>query len=99
MAPTRTDRRSGARFKPSLTGAVDLTPAARRCRRKFLHFFPAGFRDETYVDWERGYKWEAHERWCELLRRASFQSLLDDGNYESIARYAVSIESRTNLLF
>lgn len=99
MPTNRTDRRSGARFKPSLAGHDQLTAAARRCRRKFLRFFPAGFRDETYVEWERGYKWEAHERWCELLRRASFQSLLDDGNYEAIARSAVSIESRTNLLF
>ena len=31
-----------------------------RCRRKFLRFFPGGFRDETYLDWERTYKWEAH---------------------------------------
>ena len=99
MATTRTDRRRGARFKPSLTGAASLAPAARRCRRKFLHFFPGGFRDETYVDWERGYKWEAHERWCELLRRGSFRSLLDAGEYDTVARHAVSIESRTNLLF
>jgi hypothetical protein len=97
--PTRTDRRSGARFKPSLTGGADLSPDARRCRRKFLRFFPAGFRDETYVEWERGYKWEAHERWCQVLRRNLFQSLIDDGDYAAIAKHAVSIESRTNLLF
>jgi hypothetical protein len=97
--PTRTDRRSGARFKPSLTGGSDLTPEARRCRRKFLRFFPAGFRDETYMDWERGYKWEAHERWCQVLRRNTFQSLLDDGDFAAVAKHAVSIESRTNLLF
>jgi len=97
--PTRTDRRSGARFKPSLKGGTGLSPAARRCRGKFLRFFPAGFRDETYVDWERGYKWEAHERWCAPLRRAAFQSLLDDGDYAAIAKHAVAIESRTNLLF
>jgi hypothetical protein len=99
MPTNRTDRRSGARFKPSLTGSGELTTPARRCRRKFLRFFPSGFRDDTYVDWERGYKWEAHERWCEHLRRASFRSLLDDGNYEAVAKYAVAIESRTNLLF
>jgi hypothetical protein len=97
--PTRTDRRSGARFKPSLSGSSDLSPEARRCRRKFLRFFPAGFRDETYVDWERGYKWEAHERWCQALRRNAFQSLIDDGDYAAIAKQAVTIESRTNLLF
>ena len=97
--PTSTDRRSGARFKPSLAGSADLSPEARRSRRKFLRFFPKGFRDETYVDWERGYKWEAHEKWCEQLRRNTFQSLLDDGDYASIAKAAVTIESRTNLLF
>ena len=97
--PTRTDRRSGARFKPSLAGSDTLSTEARRCRRKFLRFFPAGFRDETYVDWERGYKWEAHERWCQVLRRNAFQSLIDDGDFATIAKHAVTIESRTNLLF
>jgi hypothetical protein len=36
---------------------------AERCRKKFLRFFRKGFHDPKYVDWERGYKWEAHERW------------------------------------
>ena len=36
---------------------------AAACRRKFLRYFPGGFGDETYLDWERDYKWEAHERW------------------------------------
>ena len=99
MPSARTDRRRQTRFKPSVAGGNQLTTNARRCRRKFLRFFPAGFHDETYVDWERGYKWEAHERWCELLRRASFQSLLDAGEYATIAKYAVSVEARTNLLF
>lgn len=31
-----------------------------RCRTKFLRHFPKGFRDETYLDWERTYKWNAH---------------------------------------
>lgn len=70
-----------------------------KCRRKFLRFFPAGFDDETYLDWERGYKWEAHERWNEQLGKAEFQSLLRAGKFEEIARRAVTIESRTNLLF
>lgn len=99
MPDSRTDRRSEARFRPSLTGSAELTPQARRCRRKFLRFFPAGFRDETFVDWERGYKWAAHERWCEVLRRGAFRSQLDDGDFAAIAKHAVTIESRTNLLF
>lgn len=72
---------------------------AERCRRKFLRFFPAGFRDETYVDWERGYKWEAHERWEQELGDAEFRSLLKRKQFDEIARRAVTIESRTNLLF
>lgn len=70
-----------------------------KCRRKFLKFFPGGFDDETYIDWERGYKWEAHERWNDQLGRAEFQSLIRAGQFEEIARRAVTIESRTNLLF
>jgi hypothetical protein len=31
---------------------------AAKCRRKFLRFFHEGFRDETYIAWERGYKWK-----------------------------------------
>ena len=75
------------------------SPAAVRARRKFLRFFPGGFRDETYVDWERGYKWSAHERWEAALNPASFRASLDEGSFAEIAAQAVSIESRTNLLF
>ncbi|HJP58659.1 MAG TPA: hypothetical protein VJ865_01615 [Gemmatimonadaceae bacterium] len=70
-----------------------------RCRRKFLRFFAEGFRDPTYIDWERGYKWEAHERWRELLGREVHRELIADGEYAEVARRAVAIESRTNLLF
>jgi hypothetical protein len=84
--------------------AVAMTPAkgatgAAKCRRKFLKFFPKGFYDQKYVDWERGYKWEAHERWLELLARKTHRGLIEDGNYAEVARRAVTIESRTNLLF
>jgi hypothetical protein len=72
---------------------------AERCRRKFLRFFPDGFKDETYVDWERGYKWAAHERWAGELGQKEFKRLLKDRAFEEIARRAVTIESRTNLLF
>jgi hypothetical protein len=70
-----------------------------RCRRKFLRFFPAGFRDETYIDWERGYKWAAHQEWERQLNRADYLALLDRGDHAEIANRAVRIESRTNLLF
>ena len=70
-----------------------------RCRRKFLRSFPEGFDDETYIDWERDYKWAAHERWNDQLGKKEFSSLIRAGKFEEIARRAVTIESRTNLLF
>jgi hypothetical protein len=72
---------------------------AMRCRRKFLRFFPGGFRDETYIDWERDYKWAAHERWNDVLNRKAYRALLRAGEFAEIAAHAVKIESRTNLLF
>ena len=72
---------------------------ATRARKKFLRYFPAGFRDDTYIDWERGYKWTAHERWMEALGPREFESLLKQKRYAEIAAHAVRIESRTNLLF
>jgi len=70
-----------------------------KCRRKFLRFFRKGFHDDKYVDWERGYKWEAHEAWQAQLGRAQFRSLLDADDHNEIALRAVRLESRTNLLF
>ena len=70
-------------------------PGAERCRRKFLRFFPGGFRDETYIDWERSYKWEAHERWEEALSREKFRALLREGEFAEIAARAVRVEQRT----
>lgn len=77
----------------------ELSPQLLRCRRKFLRFFPGGFQDETYLDWERDYKWRAHEQWNEALQRSTYRSLLKKGEFAEIAGRAVRIESRTNLLF
>lgn len=61
--------------------------------------FPGGFRDETYLDWERGYKWTAHEEWNQTLDPTAYRALLRAGEFAEIAARAVRIESRTNLLF
>ena len=79
--------------------STSRSPEALRSRRKFLRFFKHGFQDETYVDWERGYKWAAHEQWADALSRSEYRQLLDRGEVEEIAGRAVRIESRTNLLF
>jgi hypothetical protein len=71
----------------------------RRCRRKFLRFFPRGFSDPKYFAWERGYKIEAHLKWQETLNRRDFRKLLNGGAYQQIAEIAARIESKTNLLF
>jgi hypothetical protein len=70
-----------------------------KCRRKFLRSFPGGFEDETYLEWERNYKWSAHQRWEELLGRERVRALLNSGDHMTVARLATTIESRTNLLF
>jgi hypothetical protein len=84
---------SGVSRRPKSAGG------ALRCRRKFLRFFPKGFQDPKYDAWERGYKWEAHEAWEEVLSEPVYRSLLRKRNFIEIAARAVRIESRTNLLF
>ena len=76
-----------------------LPAPALRCRRKFLRFFPDGFYDETYIDWERGYKWAAHEAWHETLDQQTHKTLLLKKEFTEIADRVVRLESRTNLLF
>jgi len=73
--------------------------SAARCRRKFLRFFPGGFRDAIYHAWERDYKWTAHQHWVQSLDRSEFNALLRAKQFSEVALRAVRIESRTNLLF
>jgi hypothetical protein len=72
-----------------------------RCRRKFLRFFPDGFEDGTYLDWERDYKWETHRRWRSVLGRSEFQRLLGAGKFAEVAARAVRVEqqSRHSMIF
>jgi hypothetical protein len=78
-----------------------ISPGALRCRRKFLHFFPGGFRDEDYLETERDYKWASHLRWRESLGKQEFAALLRAGRHDDIAARAVRIEqrSRYSMLF
>ena len=76
-----------------------LSRDAVRARRKFLRHFPGGFRDETYLDWERNYKWDAHDRWDASLNRSAMVSLIKARKFNEIAATAIRIEARTNLLF
>ena len=73
--------------------------ARRNCIRKFEYFFPGGYRGKKYQQWERNYKWEAHLRWEEKLNKKEFKRLIQSGKFAEIAKLAITIESKTNLLF
>jgi hypothetical protein len=75
------------------------SPRVARSRRKFLRFFPGRFRDPTYLDWERSYKWNAPQRWNELLGFTEYRELLQKRKFTEIATRALKIEARTILLF
>jgi hypothetical protein len=90
---------SGHRMLMRRRSRSRAVPPADKCRRKFLKFFPAGFADETYLDWERNYKWAAHLAWAQHLGQSAMRRLLRDAHHAELAGQAVRIESRTNLLF
>ena len=94
--PSRTSSR---RSRAGASRAAEVNRPLEKAKRKFLRVFPGGFRDETYIDWERDYKWNAHVRWQEQLSEVGFRRLLEKRQFEEIARLAGAIESRTNLLF
>ncbi|HYP54490.1 MAG TPA: hypothetical protein VEQ42_13155 [Pyrinomonadaceae bacterium] len=89
---TRGGGREATRDAP---GEGSSSAGALRCRRKFLRHFPGGFQDAKYLDWERDYKLEAHERWQEALGRERFRALLKAGEFEEAAARAVRVEQRT----
>lgn len=91
--------RTAAHVPAKRPDAHPLSSAAKRCRRKFLRYFPDGFRDEWYIDSERDYKSRAHQAWSEGLGQERFAGLLREGRFPDVAALAVRIESRTNLLF
>ncbi|MFL6227605.1 MAG: hypothetical protein ACJ741_02370 [Pyrinomonadaceae bacterium] len=78
-----------------------LSEGAARCRRKFLRHFPGGFRGEKFVEWERGYKWESHERWEAALNKDEFRRLLRAREFAEVAARAVRVEqqSRYSMIF
>jgi hypothetical protein len=74
------------------------SPAALRCRIKFLRRFPKGFQDDLYLDRERSNTWTAHEAWTATLGPEELHSLLAEKNYGEIAVRALKVESQSNLL-
>jgi hypothetical protein len=78
---------------------MEIIKARKKAKKKFLYYFPKGFRDSKYYAWERGYKWEAHLAWKNDLNKTEFSKLLASKKYDEIALRAVRIETKTNLLF
>ncbi len=66
---------------------------------KFLYYFPGGFNGGKYIAWERDYKWNAHLAWQEKLNKKEFKRLLAAQDFAEIAKRAIGLESKTNLLF
>jgi hypothetical protein len=91
--------RTKHKVKAEPTRTRIVAAGAVKARRKFLSIFPGGFADATYIDWERAYKWDAHRRWHALLAEPIFSARLKQREYGGIARDAVAVEGRTNLLF
>ena len=92
------------RGRRAITGrraSTNATFRARllRARRKFLRAFPGGFRDQAYLEWERNYKWRAHLEWQKALAPDLFEELIRRGEHRQIAKAAIGIKSRTNLLY
>src|SRR5690349_19499646 len=73
-------------------GREPLSQKALRCRRKFLRYFPGGFADADYIDSERGYKWQTHERWMQVLAPGEFRRLIRRREFAEIARRAIRVE-------
>jgi hypothetical protein len=96
LAPARAAHRG--RFPSEPAGSASRKGTAK-ARAKFLRWFPGGFADETYLEWERDYKWKAHLAWEEELSRDAMRALLEEGRHAEVAARAVRIEGRTNLLF
>lgn len=78
---------------------IRVNKGSEICREKFLSYFPKGFNDPLYFEWERNYKWNAHLAWEEKLNRQEYKKLLETGEYMEIANRAIRIETKTNLLF
>lgn len=87
----------GTKATSAARNVRDTQPSegALRCRRKFLRIFPGGFYGEKYISWERGYKWDSHERWEAALGQTEFRRLLRSGEFAEIASRAVRVEQQS----
>src|SRR6188472_3982966 len=69
-----------------------------QARNKFLKKYPGGFDDPKYIEQVRGKKMKAHETFQSLLNKNEFERLLQEEDYKTIAKSAISAETGTRLL-
>jgi hypothetical protein len=82
--------------KPSDRGSLRARALAAG-KRRFLEIFPGRFRDETYLAWEREYKWEAHRAWEATLGRREWEALRRAGDQQEVARRIATFYGRSHL--
>ncbi len=63
-----------------------ISKAALRCKKKFLRFFPGGYSDETYYDWEREIR--------EMGRRRRLAAAQTDASPDVAGRHGLRIHRR-----
>lgn len=73
--------------------------ALAKHKKRFLKFFPKGFKDQRYIEWERDYKWAAHKLFQANLNKENFAALIRAREYDEIAKFALQVESGTTFLF
>jgi hypothetical protein len=64
----------------------------------FSNKFREGFDDPQFHKEERGYKWEAHELYVELLGQGQLSSLINDSAADEIVKRLQRIVQKVNLL-
>jgi len=75
-------------MKTTVAPKTQLAKQRMKCRKKFLYYFPKGFRDQKYIDWEREYKLTAHIAWEVELNKDKFEQKLGSRDYMDIAMSA-----------
>ena len=76
---------------------TEMSAVARQFREFFSSFFPKGFADAKYFDWERGCKQKAHDEWSEQLNENAFRALLEAEKFGEVAARAVRIRFQISI--
>jgi hypothetical protein len=88
-------------YKLAISGKLPSYLTREGAIEKFLRKYPTGFTtDPSSPYWkdERGYKWEAHVKWNQLLDRPTFKNLLDSRSYAEIVSRASRVVIPVNLV-